>query len=172
MDEPLVPLGEIVATHGLDGWLRLNPLNPRSAALAPGREVFLEKAAVRASHRIESSKPHKKQFLVKLRAIDHIDSAQPLIGATLLIDESALAALDTGAGEFYQYQVIGFEVVDLDGRPIGTLISTMSTAGGELFVVQGPEKEHLIPAVKEIVEKVDFDAKKMVINPPDGLLDL
>jgi 16S rRNA processing protein RimM len=140
MDEPLVPLGEIVATHGLDGWLRLNPLNPRSAALAPGREVFLEKAAVRASHRIESSKPHKKQFLVKLRAIDHIDSAQPLIGATLLIDESALAALDT--------------------------------AGGELFVVQGPEKEHLIPAVKEIVEKVDFDAKKMVINPPDGLLDL
>ena len=44
--------------------------------------------------------------------------------------------------------------------------------GGDLYVVQGAEKEHLIPAVKEIVAKVDFDEKKVIIDPPAGLLDL
>jgi len=39
-------------------------------------------------------------------------------------------------------------------------------------VVTGEHKEHLIPAVKEIVEKIDFAAGKMTINPPPGLLDL
>ena len=170
MAEPFVPLGEIVATHGLDGWLRLNPLNPQSETLGPGLQVNLAKAGARSQYEIESSQPHKKQFLIKLRNVDHIDDARALIGATLLVEESALAALNTG--QFYQYQVIGFQVVDTDGRAIGKLVSTLSTAGGELYVVQGPAKEHLIPAVKEIIEKVDFDAKKMVINPPDGLLDL
>ena len=170
MAEPLVPLGEIVATHGLDGWLRLYSFNPHSETLSPGLEVCLEKSGGRSIHEIESSKPHKKQFLIKLRGVNHIDSARRLVGATLLVDDAALAAL--APGQYYQYQVIGFQVVDVDGWVIGTLVSTLSTAGGELYVVQGSAKEHLIPAVKEIIEKVDFAEKKMVINPPDGLLDL
>jgi 16S rRNA processing protein RimM len=48
----------------------------------------------------------------------------------------------------------------------------MSTPGGDLLVVQGTDKEHLIPANREIVEKVDFTSGKLIINPPDGLLDL
>ncbi|HLN85741.1 MAG TPA: ribosome maturation factor RimM [Candidatus Limnocylindrales bacterium] len=170
MAEQLVPLGEFVATHGLDGWLRLAPFNPQSETLTPGLEVCLEKSGERSNHEIESSKPHKKQFLIKLRGINHIDSARQHIGATLLVNEAVLAALEPG--QYYQYQVIGFQVVDVDGSVIGTVVSTLSTGSGELYVVQGSTKEHLIPAVKEIVEKVDFAEKKMVINPPDGLLDL
>jgi len=170
MAEPLVPLGEIVATHGLDGWLRLNPFNPHSETLSPGLKFCLEKSGGRSTHEIESSKPHKKQFLIKLRGVDHIDSARQHIGATLLVDDTALAAL--APGQYYQYQVIGFEVVDVNGLVIGKLVSTLSTAAGELYVVRGSAKEHLIPAVKAIVEKVDFAEKKMVINPPEGLLDL
>ncbi len=170
MAEQLVPLGAIVATHGLDGWLRLNPFNPDSETLSPGLEVWLEKSGGQSRQEIESSKPHNKQFLVKLRGVNHIDSARQHIGATLLVEATALAELEPG--QYYQYQVIGFEVVDVNGMVIGKVVSTLSTAGGELYVVQGSEKQHLIPAVKEIVEKVDFAEKKMVINPPDGLLDL
>ncbi len=170
MAEQLVPLGAIVATHGLDGWLRLNPLNPNSETLSPGLEVCLEKSGGRSLHEIESSKPHNKQFLVKLRGVDQIESARQHIGATLLVDHAALGEL--APGQYYQYQVIGFEVVDVSGVVIGTLVSMLSTAGGELYVVQGSKKQHLIPAVKDIVEKVDFAEKKIVINPPDGLLDL
>lgn len=166
----LVPLGEIVATHGLDGRLKLNLFNPDSDTLAAGVEVCLEKDGRQSFHQIESSRPHKQQLLIKLRDVEHIDAAQEFLGSTLLVDDSLLNELKPG--EYYLYQVVGFAVVDSSGSAIGTVTGTFSTAGGELYVVQGPEKEHLIPAVREIIEQVDFAAKKMIINPPAGLLDL
>jgi 16S rRNA processing protein RimM len=170
-DERHVPLGEFVATHGLDGWLKLNPFNPDTTALSPGATIFLQAGARRGTREIEDSKPHKKRFLIKLRGVDTIDDAADWIGSTLSVGESALHPL--GPGEYYHYQVMGFEVVDRSGASIGTIRSTLSTPGGEIYVVQGPAGgEHLIPAVSEIVENVDFTAGKMVIHPPAGLLDL
>ena len=170
MAEPFVPLGEFVTTHGLDGWLKLNPFNPDTTALVPGTQVFVENAGRRSSMVIVASKPHKKQFLIKLHGVNGIDDAQRWVGSTLMIDAQALDSLEPG--EYYHYQVIGFEVVHIDGEKIGTITSTMSTPGGDLYIVQGAKKEHLIPAVKEFIEQVDFTAKRMIVNPPDGLLDL
>jgi 16S rRNA processing protein RimM len=102
--------------------------------------------------------------------VDGIDEAERWVGAKLFVSEAALDALEPG--QYYHYQVVGFEMVHLNGESIGTILSTISTPGGEIYVVQGAAKEHLIPAVKEIIEEVDFTAGKMVINPPPGLLDL
>jgi len=170
MAGPFVPLGEIVATHGLGGWLKLHPFNPNSATLVAGIEVSLEKAGRQSAHELESSNRQRRQFLIKLRDINHVDAARTFVGSTLLVADSALEALE--AGQYYQYQVVGFAVFNLSGRAVGTITAILSTAGGELYVVQGPDKEHLVPAVKEIVEKVDFDERKIIIDPPDGLLDL
>ena len=170
MVETIVPLGEFVTTHGLNGWLKLNPLNLDTGALACGAEVILEKAGKQSVYRISASNPHRNQFLVKLEGIDSIDAAAPLVGATLCIHEVALAPLEPG--EYYHYQVIGFEAYDLSGARIGIISATMPTAGGELYVLQGTEKEHLIPAVKQFIEKVDFSARRVIFNPPEGLLDL
>ena len=170
MSEPLVPLGEIVTTHGIDGWLKLKPYNPQTTVLNSSREIWLEKNDQRSRLQLEKCRPHQGHFLVKLATIDWIDAAAPWVGAVLYLAESDLAALP--AGEFYHYQVIGLEVVDMEGKRIGVIDRIWSTPGGELYVVKGPLKEHLIPAVKEIIEKVDFVTQKMVINPPKGLLDL
>jgi 16S rRNA processing protein RimM len=170
MAEPLVPLGEIVTTHGLNGWLKLNAFNPATEALLPGVEVFLERGGLQSVHQIEASSQHKKQFLIKLRGLDSIDAAARLVGAILAVGEAALEALPPR--QYYHYQVVGFKVFHLNGDLVGTVSSTMSTPGGELYVVQSAAKEHLIPAVREIIEQVDFDAQKIVINPPEGLLDL
>jgi len=64
------------------------------------------------------------------------------------------------------------EVVDLQGRSIGTVTDVLPTAGAGLYVVRGPSKEHLIPAVRDIIEKIDFDTGRMTVNLPEGLLDL
>lgn len=170
MAEPLVPLGEIVTTHGLAGWLKLHPYNPDMASLRAGVEVILEKAGARSSHDLEAISPHKNQFLIKLRDLQSIDDAARCVGATLSVAESSLEAL--APSEYYPYQVIGFEVFDLKGEPIGRITSVMTTPGGTLYVVRGESKEHLIPAVKEIVERVDFTEGKVIVNPPDGLLEL
>lgn len=170
MAEPFVPLGEIVTTHGLNGWLKLNAFNPDTGALFPGIEVFLEHGGSYSAHQIEASSQHKKQFLIKLRGIDSIDAAALYVGSILAVGEAALEALPPR--QYYHYQVVGFKVFHLNGDLVGTVSSTMSTPGGELYVVQGAAKEHLIPAVREIIEQVDFDARKIIINPPEGLLDL
>ncbi len=170
MAESIVPLGKIVTTHGLNGWLKLNPFNLDTTVLASGTEVILEKPGNQTAHRVEACNPQRNQFLVKLEDVNNIDDATRHIGATLCVSEAALEALEPG--QYYHYQVVGFEVYDLSGERIGTISATMSTAGGELYVIQGPEKEHLIPAVKEFIEKVDFTARRVIVNPPEGLLDL
>jgi 16S rRNA processing protein RimM len=170
MAERLVPLGEIVTTHGLDGWLKLNPFNTDTTCLITGGEVFLDRPGAETVYQLEAVKPFKKQFLIKLRGVNKIDDAERLIGATLSVDEGRLDALKPG--QYYHYQVVGFEVFDLNGARIGTIASLMPTAGGELYVIQGTDREYLIPAVREIIERVDFTERKVIVNPPDGLLDL
>ncbi len=170
MSEQLVPLGEIVATHGLEGWLKLNPFNPESTALESIREVFIERDSVRSAHQLEANRPHNRQILIKLQGIDNIEAAKFLIGANLSVSQDALPALQPG--EYYHFQAIGLEVLDTNGNRLGMVARTWSAGGREIYVVIGATKEYLIPAVKEIVEKIDFDTGKMIINPPPGLLDL
>lgn len=170
MSERLVPLGEIVATHGLDGWLKLNPFNPKTAAFDSISGITLEHKGGRSAHELESSKFHGRQILVKLKGVDHIDDARRWVPSTLLVDAEALGAL--APGEYYHHEVVGLEVYDLGGERIGVISRVCSTPAGELYVVQGAAKEHLIPAVKDIIEKVDFAARRVVINPPAGLLEL
>lgn len=170
MAERLVPLGEIVATHGINGWLKLKPYNTQTTVLTAAREVWLEKDGTRRMDEIAMSRAYKNQFLVKLSGVDRIDDAQERVGSVLSVAERDLGSLP--AGEYYHYQVIGLEVFDIQGERIGVVTRTWSTPAGELYVVTGPLKEYLIPAVKEIIEKVDFAAGKLIINPPEGLLDL
>ena len=170
MSERLVPVGEIVTTHGIAGWLKLKPYNPHTALLEPSLSIWLEKDGRRSMHEIEASRPHRNQFLLKLSRLDRIEAAAQWVGSVLSVAEQALASLSSG--EYYHYQVIGLEVFDTAGRRIGIVARTWSTPGGELYVVEGTAKEHLIPAVREIIDKVDFAAGKIIINPPEGLLDL
>jgi 16S rRNA processing protein RimM len=168
--ERIIPQGKIVGTHGIEGWLKLNPHNPESQILRPPLEVILERETGQAAFAVESSRPHKRQILLKLQGIDRIETAEPWVGSVLGVSEKALPRLEPG--EYYHYQVIGFEVFDIQGQRIGVVERTMTTPAGELFVVAGEFKEHLIPAVKEIVDQVDLGTGKIIVKPPPGLLDL
>jgi 16S rRNA processing protein RimM len=171
MAEQLVPLGEIATTHGLDGWLKLNAYNADTAVLVAGCSVHLDLGDHQETLELAAdAKPFKKQFLIKLRGIDGIDAAQRWVGATLSVAENALEPLEPG--QYYHYQVIGFEVFHKDGTRIGTIVSLLPTAGGDILVVKEADREYLIPAVKEIVDKVDFDSRTVIVDPPEGLLDL
>jgi 16S rRNA processing protein RimM len=166
----IVALGEIVTTHGIAGWLKLNPYNSESPLLSTLRDVILVKDKTRTAAQVESARPHRRQILLKLCGIDDIESALQRVGSTLSVPEGALAK--PAPGEYYHYQVIGLEVFDTNGVRIGTLKEICSTTAGELYVVVGVDKEHLIPAVKEIIAEVDLVAGRMIVDPPAGLLDL
>jgi len=170
VSERLIPLGEIVTTHGIKGWLKLKPYNPDSAILSSTQKVFLEKGDVRSTHCLEASRIHKGRSFLKLRAIDSLEEARKWVGSILSVDEDQLQPLNPG--EYYYYQALGLDVFDLQGRWIGVITQVWSKEGGDIYVVTAASKDYLIPAVKAVVEKVDLPGRKLIINPPAGLLDL
>jgi ribosomal 30S subunit maturation factor RimM len=99
VSERLVPLGEIVTTHGIAGWLKLNLHNPQSTVLIPTLEIWLEKDGVRSMHEIETSRPYRGQFLVKISGVDRMTDAEPWVGSILYIAERDLDSLQSG--EYY-----------------------------------------------------------------------
>ena len=94
MAEPLVPLGEIVATHGLRGWLKLNPFNPETTALKPGAEVFIEQAGTQTPLLLEASNPNKAGFTAQIVAQAPGGIADPEVTAQLQALFSAVDELD------------------------------------------------------------------------------
>jgi 16S rRNA processing protein RimM len=168
--ERLIPLGEIVTTHGIRGWLKLKPYNSQTTGLLSPTKVVLARVGVHSHHCIEASRAHKAQLLIKLEGINGIEEAETLVGSTVAVAEQTLQPLEPG--EYYYYQALGLDVYDTQGKWIGVLTRIWSKKGGDLCVVRGKTKEYLIPAVKEIIEKIDLPAKKIIINPPLGLLEL
>ncbi len=170
MSDRLIPLGKLVATHGIAGWLKLKTYNLQSPILNSARQIILQKGETHSPHYLELSRPHKGHALVKLKGINGINDAKEVVGSTLLVAEEELQP--PGPGEYYYYQALGFDVFDTHGTWIGKVTRIWFKEGGDLFVVSGASREHLIPAVKEVIEKIDLPGEKMIINPPEGLLDI
>src|SRR5207237_4623421 len=75
-------------------------------------------------------------------------------------------------GHFYPWQLEGCRVLTEDGRDVGRVLRVEPAPAQDLWVVGDEAREHLVPAVPEIVLDVDIKARRVVIRPPDGLLDL
>jgi 16S rRNA processing protein RimM len=170
VSERLISLGQLVATHGIEGWLKLKAYNPQSRVLLSPRKIVLDRDGVLSPHFLEKCRPLKRHFLVKLQGTDEIDTAKRFVHSVLSVEEDSLQSL--GPGEYYYYQVVGLDVYDTSGSRIGKVTRIWLKEGGDLYVVIGAAKEYLIPANKEVIEQIDLAAGKMVIDPPDGLLDL
>ncbi len=75
-------------------------------------------------------------------------------------------------GQFYIVDLEGCRVVTEEGGEVGTFLRAEPGPAQDLWVVGARDREHLIPAVADIVVKVDMAGRTIVIRPPEGLLDL
>ena len=96
--------------------------------------------------------------------------ADGLAGLEVCVPEEALAPL--GEGNFYDFQIIGSEVVAKDGVSIGTVKGLLPVGERNLLVVDRGGREVLIPFVESLCLEVDAVAKRIRVDLPDGLLDL
>ena len=81
-------------------------------------------------------------------------------------------ALPPPPGHVYPWQLVGCRVETEDGHAVGELSGVEPSPAHDLWVVRSEGREHLIPAVPEIVREVDLGARRVVIRPPEGLLEL
>jgi 16S rRNA processing protein RimM len=118
---------------------------------------------------IESVRPAGARLLATVRGVTDRDRAAELVGGELLVGAERLP--DPGAGVAYAYQIVGLEVRTDDGRALGTVAEVIAMGGNTLYVVRGA-RELMIPAVPEVVRRVDLEAGVITVTLPAGLEDL
>ncbi len=120
--------------------------------------------------RITSARRQGGVVLLRLAECATVEAASALVGRLIAVPEED--ALPLPPGHFYPWQLEGCRVVTEDGREVGRVTGIERAGTQDLWVVREGGREHLIPAVEAIVVDVDLAARRVVIRPPDGLLEL
>jgi 16S rRNA processing protein RimM len=168
----LVVIGEVTRPHGLRGEMRVTPHTDRPERFDGLSECVLwdEASDARAVHRITGTRRQGDAVLLSLAGCESVEAARALVGRLVALPREQ--ALPAPPGHVYPWQLVGCRVVTDDGRAVGEVSGIEPSPAHDLWVVRGAGREHLIPAVAEIVVEVDVDARRVVIRPPEGLLEL
>jgi 16S rRNA processing protein RimM len=117
---------------------------------------------------VESSHQHGDRFLVKFAGVDSREAAEEIRGA-LHVPASEARSLDDD--EFWAYELEGCAVELGDGTSVGSVLRVVPGPAQDLLAIETPVGERLVPVVAEIVVAVDRAGRRIVIDPPEGLLD-
>ncbi|MEY4433066.1 MAG: rRNA processing protein RimM [Bacteroidota bacterium] len=120
---------------------------------------------------IETSSFHKNDFLrIRFEDVTTEEEAEALLGNDLYLPLSRLPKLS--GNKFYFHEVIGFEVEDPRLGIVGKIQSINDSTAQPLFEVLKGDIEILIPMVDHFLVKIDRDNKKVVMNLPEGLIEM
>jgi 16S rRNA processing protein RimM len=173
LDGDLVVIGEVTRPHGVRGELRVIPHTDRPQRFEGLAECVLWEpdSGARARRRITGVRRHGEAVLLALAGCDSPEAAAALVGWLVALPRAQ--ALPPPPGHAYPWQLVGCRVETEDGGLVGEVTGVEPSPAHDLWVVRGGGgREHLVPAVPEIVREVDLDGKRVVIRPPEGLLDL
>ncbi len=160
--------------HGLRGEVVVDPHTDSPAerfaagALLAARD---SRGAPRPPLRVRGSRAHSGRMLVTFDGVDDRTVAEELRGVRLLVATSALAPPDD-PDEFHAHQLEGLRAELADGTSVGTVREVVHGPGGDLLVLRRPDADDaLVPFVTAIVPTVDLPGGRIVLDPPEGLLD-
>jgi 16S rRNA processing protein RimM len=162
-------IGKVVALFGIHGELKVRLLTD-----IPNRFAELESVHVGPNHTsylIQSARPYKGEMIIlKLRAIDDANAAEPLRNQDLSIPLSKLAELPPGF--YFQHDILDLHVLTLDGQDLGHIVDIIVTGSNDVYCIKKPDgSQVLIPAIKDVIKQIDLVHRTMHIDPLPGLLD-
>ena len=134
--------------------------------------VTLRRGATERSADLERHWFHKGRVVLKFAGIDTISDAEPLAGLDVVIPEQELHALPEGEDLYYDFDLVGCSVETAAGERVGDVERVLRTGGGQLLSVRRSGREVLIPFVDEFCVEVDIAAKRVIVELPEGLLEL
>lgn len=169
--EDLVVIARAVRTHGLKGEIVAELLTDFPERFEDiDNLVLVSPSGERTSGQLEDFWFQKNRVVLKLAGYDDVDRAKELIGYDFAVPEADRVELE--ADEFYDWELEGC-TVKVGEKSIGHVRSVMRTGGAEILVIgDDAGKEQLVPLAESIVVKIDPAAKTIVVDPPEGLLDL
>jgi 16S rRNA processing protein RimM len=173
--DEMAVVGRIARAHGIRGQVIVNlETDFPEERFELGAELMLRRAAMDAPTEtvtITSVRFHQGRPVIGIAGVTDMNAAIALAGAELRVPRAQLIALP--AGMFYRHDLIGCLVERAgDGTPVGLVTKVEGSVEHSRLVVIAGESEIQIPLVAAICTTVDPVAKRIVIDPPDGLLEL
>ena len=164
-------VGRVARTHGLRGEVFVNAETDFPAdRFRPGAEVFVERGGVPTALTVTSVRFQRERPVIALSGIGDIEAAEKLAGAELRVPIDRLARLPEGM--FYRHDLVGCRVQTRSGDRVGVVADVEGDLGGSRLIVETEHGQVLVPLAAEICPTIDPAQKLVVIEPPEGLLDL
>lgn len=153
----MIRVGQVAGAYGLDGAVKVVPLTDFGDRFDAGSALVLEGA----ERHVEWSRTGQLGLVLKLRGIDNRTMAELFRGRYLEVPEEAVRPLTEG--RFYHHQVVGLTVLTSSGRTLGTIAEVLERPANDVWVTREGVVEHLIPATRDAVVKVDIEAGHVVV---------
>jgi 16S rRNA processing protein RimM len=165
-----VTIGQISRVRGVRGEMVVIPLTDDPQRFLDLDRVTVTKEGDIGEFVVEGAREFKGKVLLRLKQVDGPEQAQKLVGGFIEIQPEQVVKLPEG--RYFVFDIIGLEVVTTEGRRIGKIKEVLSLPANDVYVVDGEERQYDIPAIKEIVKKIDLQKGRMIIQPSEGLLEI
>lgn len=171
MREDLVAIARLVRPRGLRGEIVADVLTDFPERFENLKTIFAVAPTTGETSELEIENFwfQKNRIVFKFARFDSIEAAETLRGFEICVAETEAVELETD--EFFDWELIDCAVETVEGNRVGTVREVMRTGGTEILVVEGREKEYLIPFAETICTDVDVEKKLILVDAPEGLLD-
>lgn len=150
-------VARVVRAKGLAGALRIEPLTDHPERLVAGESLWVEGEA--EPRRILEAAWGGRVPVLQLEGIGDRSAAERMVGRYLEAPASPLAP-----DAYYWHQLIGLSVADEAGTELGTVVEVFRAGENEVYRIEGPAGEILVPALRQVVRAIDVEAKRMVVH--------
>ncbi len=169
--EALIPVGKIIATHGIRGLLKIHSFSGNIESLQACSSVTIKSPdGVLTSLKLKSIASSAGKLVLGFLGLDDINQAQQFVGSEICLLRSQLP--DPEDDEYYWCDLIGLRVVTNEGVELGVIEDIFEAGSSDIYVVRGTGREYLIPAIADVINSVDLKNGRILVSPLEGLLDL
>lgn len=160
-------IGKIVSVFGVRGEVKVEPWCDDPALICEFDTLYYKSGT---PVEIERSRVHKNQALLKIKGIDTPEEGVKLRGRVLYMDRNDV---ELPEGVYFQQDLTGIAVIDSKtGEEYGTITDIMQTGANDVYEITDSEKtKRYIPAIPDVIDKVDLEGGKMLITPLEGLFE-
>lgn len=167
----IVTVGRIGRAHGIRGEVSVEVRTDTPDDRFYDGAVLATDPVRRGPLTVVTARWHSGRLLVAFDGVSDRTVAEGLRG-TLLLAEVADGESTGDPDEFFDHQLVGLDVVGVDGAALGVVREVIHAPGQDLLSVDRPDgTEALIPFVMEIVPEVDVAGSRVVVDPPPGLFE-
>jgi 16S rRNA processing protein RimM len=164
-------VGRVARAHGNRGQVIVNPESDFvEDRFQVGAELFANRGGRIDRVRVTAMRLHLGRPIVAFDGVATMNDAEAMAGVELRVPVAELAPLP--GGMFYRHDLVGCRVETTGGQAVGEVTSVEGELGSSRLVVAAPGGDVLIPLADAICVVIDIAARRIVIDPPEGLLEL